>query len=151
MRVPTFETYAMPLDRRNLLLSIGALATLRGISAFPKSANAAQPITATSPADGAATRLLAAAAEELLAEYPENATFLGLDRDARAGLKYKLTDRSPEGVAHAAEAAAARFKKLDTVDRGQLGTASRRNIEVFAIAHRLALEGYRFRDRKSVV
>ncbi len=134
----------MTLDRRSLLLSMAAIAALRAISAFPKSTDAAQPQAAASTADAAANRLLADGAEELLAEYPENASMLGLDRDARAALKSRLTDRSPQGVTGAAKAAAARLKKLEAVDRGQLATATRRNLEVSEIAHRLALEGYRF-------
>ena len=134
----------MTLDRRSLLLSLGALATLRGIPAFAESVEPAQPQSAASPADAAANRLLADGAEELLAQYPENATILGIDKDARAALKSRLTDRSAAGVARAAKAAAARLKKLDAIDRGQVTPATRRNMEVFAIAHRLALEGYRF-------
>ena len=134
----------MKFDRRSLLLSMGAIATLRGIPAFPKSSELTQGGASASPADAAANRLLANGAEELLAEYPENATILGLDKDARAALKSRLADRSPEGVTQAAKAAAARLKKLDTIDQRQLAASTRRDIEVFAIAHRLALEGYRF-------
>jgi len=57
----------MTLDRRSLLLSMGALAALRAISAFPKTAHPAQPQAAASTADAAANRLLADGAEELLA------------------------------------------------------------------------------------
>lgn len=131
----------MKLNRRSLLLTLGAIATLREIPAL---AEPSQPQASASPADVAANRLLADGAEELLVEYPENATMLGLDNGARAALKSRLTDRSPEGVARVASAAAARSKKLEALDRGQLATATRRNVEVFAIAHRLALEGYRF-------
>lgn len=131
----------MKLNRRSLLLSLGAIATLREIPAFAESS---QPQAGANPADVAANRLLADSAEELLVEYPENATMLGLDNGARAALRSRLTDRSPEGVTRAARAAAARSKKLEALDRGQLATTTRRNVEVFAIAHRLALEGYRF-------
>src|SRR5262249_41513593 len=116
---------AMTLDRRSLLLSMGAIAALRAISAFPTSKSPAQPQAAASTADADANRLLSDAAEELLAEYPENASMLGLDREARAALKSRLTDRSPAGVTAAARAAAARLKRLDAIDRGQLATATR--------------------------
>jgi len=48
----------MTLDRRSLLLSMGAIAALRAISAFPKSKNPAQPQAAASTAGAAANRLL---------------------------------------------------------------------------------------------
>ena len=42
-------------------------------------------------------RLLADIAEELLVDYPESATMLGIDTGTRAPLKSKLTDRSAAG------------------------------------------------------
>ena len=48
-------------------------------------------------AAAAAPDPLAGIADELLADYPENATSLGIDKDARAGLKSRLTDRSAAG------------------------------------------------------
>src|SRR5205814_9815398 len=44
---------------------------------------------ATATADADTEKLLAGLAEELLGEYPENATGLGIDRGERASLKSK--------------------------------------------------------------
>lgn len=139
----------MSLDRRNLLLGMGALATLRELPALSRTpqsgpAQSGRPHTSSSAADAAADRFLADAAEELLTEYPENASFLGLDKGARATLKSRLSDYSPDGVARAASAAAARLKKLDSTDRSSLSAGRRLNLAVLQTAHRLALEGFRF-------
>ena len=47
--------------------------------------------------DLVAESLLAEFAEELLVDYPESATMLGIDVGDRAALKTKLSDRSPAG------------------------------------------------------
>ena len=80
-----------PLTRRHFLGSAGAVAALQLLPGCAARRAAA--------GGGTAEALLSAMAEQLLAEYPENATALGLDKDARAGLKSKLTDRSLHGRA----------------------------------------------------
>ena len=92
----------MKVDRRGVLLGAGAMAALGGL---PRFVIAADP--AAGAADAAAEAFLADTAEELLNEYPESATTLGLDKDRRAALKSRLTDRSPAGVARAAATASA--------------------------------------------
>ena len=88
--------------------------------------------------------MLARFAESLLSEFPESSSELGLDKDARANLKSRLTDRSPAGVRQDAARAAARMKLIKAVDRSRLSLAARIDLEVVETAHRLALEGYRF-------
>ena len=63
-----------------------------------------------------ANRVLAGIAEELLAEFPENAGALGLDKDGRAGLKARLTDRSLAGQRRQGAAAAARLARLKAIE-----------------------------------
>ncbi len=128
----------MKLGRRDVLLGTGALAALGSIP--PLMAAVAHGHTA----DAAAQALLAETAEELLSEYPESASTLGIDRDRRAGLKARLTDRSPEGVSHAQAAASARAKKLAALPRSGLSAATRLDIAVAETAYRLAAEGYAF-------
>src|SRR5215469_1819157 len=128
----------MKLDRREFLLVTGALAALGSIPRLMAAA-----VQATT-ADAAAEALLAEAAEELLTEYPETASILGLDKDRRAGLKSRLTDRSPEGVSHAMAIANARSKKLAALPRSGLSAANRLDIAVAETAYQLAAEGYAF-------
>ncbi len=99
---------------------------------------------APAAADAAAQALLAETAEELLTEYPESASTLGLDKDRRAGLKSRLTDRSPEGVSRAAAIASARKKTLAALQRNALSPATRLDVAVADTAYQLAAEGYAF-------
>jgi uncharacterized protein (DUF885 family) len=124
-----------PLNRRHFLGSAGALAALQLL-----------PGCATRSAlEGeSAEALLERMAEAILAEYPENATTLGLDKGERAGLKSKLTDRSLHGRARLAGAAADRLRRLEAVDRAGLDPAARIDVGVAEAAHRLAVEGFRF-------
>jgi uncharacterized protein (DUF885 family) len=125
-----------PFTRRHFLGSAGAIAALQLL-----------PGCATrraAEASGSAGPLLARMAEQILAEYPENATTLGLDKDARAGLKSRLTDRSLHGRARLAGAAADRLRRLQAVGRDGLDPADRIHLGVAETAHRLAVEGFRF-------
>ncbi|MBV8688393.1 MAG: DUF885 family protein [Alphaproteobacteria bacterium] len=127
-----------PLDRRRFLVSSAALAALQALP------GCAAPGAGAGGPDADAERALAGIAEALLAEYPENATSLGLDKDARAPLKSRLTDRSLEGRARHAAAAASRLARLAAIDRRRLDPASLIDLEVVETAHRLAAEGLRF-------
>jgi len=101
------------------------------------------PATLRAAADPALTSALDAAADALLAEYPENATFIGLDSGPHAALRSRLTDRSIEGDAARATACAARLKSLKSIDATKLTGLDRVNLEVTVYAHELADEGYR--------
>ena len=125
-----------PWTRRHFLGSAGAVAALQLLPGC-----AARRAGA---AGGSTDALLARMAEQLLAEYPENATSLGLDKDARAGLKSKLTDRSLHGRARLAGAAADRLRQLQAVDRAGLDPSEQIHLGVAETAHRLAVEGFRF-------
>ncbi|HEX8623395.1 MAG TPA: DUF885 family protein [Allosphingosinicella sp.] len=124
-----------PFTRRHFLGSAGAVAALQLL-----------PGCATRPARGGASAepLLASMAESILAEYPENATTLGLDKEARAALKSRLVDRSLNGRARLAGAAADRLRRLQAVDPSGLDPAARIDVGVAETAHRLAVEGFRF-------
>jgi len=91
-----------------------------------------------------AEAVLAAMAEELLAEYPENATGLGIDKDHRAGLKSKLADRSPDGQRAIAQSVARRLKRLKGIDLAMLPEAARIDVDVMRTAHEFALAGFAF-------
>jgi uncharacterized protein (DUF885 family) len=125
-----------PWTRRHFLGSAGAVAALQLLPGCNTPRAAA--------AGGSADSLLERMAGQLLAEYPENATSLGLDKDARAGLKSKLTDRSLHGRARLAGAAADRLRRLQAVDRAGLDPSQQIHLGVAETAHRLAVEGFRF-------
>ncbi len=120
-------------NRRDVL-TLGAAAAAFGGTAL-----------AAAPDDAAAEALLSSVAEDLMREYPENASALGLDKDVRAGLKSSLTDRSLEGRARLAAAAKARVAKMRAVDRKGLGPAAALDLGVTQTAHELAVEGFETR------
>ena len=99
---------------------------------------------ATSNNDAATEAMLAGIAEEILIDYPESATSLGIDTGARSELKSKLSDRSAAGQRTIAERVARRIDRLKTVDPGALGPAARIDVDVIRTAHEFALEGFAF-------
>ena len=108
----------MSTTRREFMItSIAALA------ASQLSAGAA----AASPHDAAAELVLAEIAEELLTDYPESATMLGIDNGERAGLKSKLADRTAAGQEAVAKRVAARLQRLNALDPKSLGAAAFNN------------------------
>lgn len=132
----------LDLTRRDALATLGAAGValwLPGCAMRPAVAAAA-----SGPADARVQALLATMAEEILAEYPENAAALGLDKDQRAALKSRLTDRSPAGASRRAAAAARRLAQLRAFDERALSEATRIDLGVVRTAHELAVTGHRF-------
>ncbi len=126
---------SMPLTRRSMLAGVAAIAAAPAFARFA-------PAAASS--DAATVQMLDRMAEQLLAEFPENASALGIDKDARAALKSRLTDRSLEGVHRHKVAAARRLATLESASEAGLTDTARTNLEVARYAHKVALEGYRF-------
>ena len=122
------------IDRREMLLGASALAFSSALPAW------AVQNGRSSQAD----QLLAAVAEDLLADYPENATGLGLDVGARAALKSRLADRSISGQQALARRAADRLARLRAIDPAPLTAAARIDLDVVRTAHETAVEGFAF-------
>ena len=120
------------LNRRDVL-ALGAAAAAFGGSAL-----------AAAQGDAAAEALLSSVAEDLMRDYPENASALGLDKGARAGLKASLTDRSLDGRGKLAATAKARLARMKAVDRRGLSAATTLDLGVVQTAHELAVEGFDF-------
>jgi uncharacterized protein (DUF885 family) len=91
-----------------------------------------------------AQRLLTQFTEELLVEYPESATMLGIDRGARSRLKSRLSDRSAAGQRAIALGVARRAQALAAVELEALSPAARIDVDVMRTAHEFALEGFAF-------
>ncbi len=137
----------MRFSRRALLGSAAATAL------FPLAARATTvadilsegdtPPSAPPPSTPVA-RLLAEVAEAMLLEYPENASFRGVDTGARAPLKHRLTDRSDEGAQRRATACAERLAHLKAVDRKALSGEEAIGYDCTLIAHQQALDGSKF-------
>ena len=101
----------MTTTRRDFVIGTGA--TLAA-------ANLATQAAATNK-DAAAEKLLTEFTEELLVDYPESATQLGIDNGARSGLKSKLADRSAAGQKAIAQRVAKRVERLKSIDVSQVG------------------------------
>lgn len=94
--------------------------------------------------DAAVEKLLAQIAEEMLVDYPETATSLGIDNGARAGLKSKLADRSAAGQKVIAQRVARRLEQMNAIDASKLSDALRVDLDVMRTAHEFAAEGFQF-------
>ena len=125
----------MNTTRREFVLATGATLAASRLPAGQ---------TPASEHDAAVERLLAEFAEELLVDYPESATSLGIDNGARAALKSKLSDRSAAGQETIARRVASRIERLKSIAPGKLGPATRINVDVIRTAHEFALEGFAF-------
>ena len=129
---------SFPLSRRYAL--IGTAAMLAG-AARPFPALAAQngggPIGTGSPAATLLDRL----AWELLERTPTGATSLGVDTGVHAGLRGKLDDRSPEGVAATRAFLEDALTQLDRVERSGLDAGTLTSLMVTQTAFRTAREG----------
>lgn len=118
------------LDRRDTL----RLVALAGMTL-------ALPATARSVSSDAGS-LLEDVAWRLLATDPEQATALGLDKDAHTALRTRLKDRSPAGVARLAAMLRADLARIDAVADAGLDPATRISLAVVKRAYGIALEGF---------
>src|SRR5437868_11295104 len=112
------------MNRRELL----AGAAMTGASCF--SGLAAAPASS----DVALSSMLGALADAMLTDNPESATFLGLDKGARASLKSRLSDQSWAHVSGDHKVCAAWLGKLDAVPSAQLSPAAQVNKAVVSYA-----------------
>jgi uncharacterized protein (DUF885 family) len=119
------------LNRRQALASLGAAALSFGC-------NSAEPTTS----DADALALLDDFAENLLLLFPEGATSLGIDIDARAGLRSRLSDRSAEGQERVASQLRTDLDRANAFDASNLSQAMRTSFEVVRSAYAVALEGF---------
>lgn len=124
----------MLTTRRQLML--GTAGTLAA-AALPRQAFAAN-------GDAQADALLTRTAEAFLKLYPENATSLGIDKDARAPLKHQLTDRSPQGQARIAAHLRQTLAELSKLDVKALSPVMRTNVEVVQASYGNGLDGFKF-------
>jgi uncharacterized protein (DUF885 family) len=123
----------MSASRRDFIVGTGAAIALSNL-----------PSRAWGDADANVAALLAEFAEELLVDYPESATGLGIDTGARAALKSKLADRSPAGQRAIAARVAKRLQRLKALDVSKLSDSARVDIDIFRTAHEFASEGFAF-------
>lgn len=83
--------------------------------------------------------------EQILAWYPENATQLGIDKDARAGLRAQLGDRSLAGIEAQRGAVKTQLAAVKALDRSGLTAEMQANLEVAQATLELSAKGHGFR------
>ena len=87
--------------------------------------------------------LMTETAERLLQLFPDRATTLGLDKDARADLKSRLTPRSPEGQQRIADVLRELNGRFAAIDQESLAPIDRVHVDTILTAFDQALEGFR--------
>lgn len=127
----------MTTSRRDFIVGTGAAIAVANLPA-----RAASSMAVTG--DAAAEKLLAEFAEELMVDYPESATGLGVDNGTRAALKSRLSDRSAAGQAAIAQRVAKRIERVKAIDTTRLGEATRIDVDVMRTADEFAAEGFGF-------
>lgn len=100
--------------------------------------NAAPPFAPPSTA----SELLDQIAWRLLAHYPEQATSLGIDKGAHIGLRHRLQDKSPAGVARLAAAIESDLGLVRRFDASSFDPATRTSLAAVERAYGMALEGF---------
>jgi uncharacterized protein (DUF885 family) len=131
----------MFLSRRHLIHSAGAAGAL---ALLPSCATRRAAGASGGAGDAAATALLNTLAEEHLRLAPETATSLGIDVDARAPLRSRLSDASLEGRARTMQWLRSALARLDGLNAAGLSTATRSTVEITQATYRTALEGFAF-------
>ena len=116
------------LDRRNLL------AGAAGLAALSTGACANLPKPWAAPAgdeDAKLDALLTRHFEENVDDSPEFATSLGLDKDARAPLRFRLDDRSAREAEDDRTEAKRRYAELRRIDRSRLTPKGALSFDIF--------------------
>jgi uncharacterized protein (DUF885 family) len=98
----------------------------------------------TQKASGDLAKQLQGIAEQILAEFPQNATILGIAKDKLAPLAHHWQDQTPAGVAARKDGIAKRLATLRSLDLGDLSNPDKLNGAVALQAHELAQGGYAF-------
>jgi uncharacterized protein (DUF885 family) len=122
----------MSFDRRALLQGSAAALALQAL-----------PAEARTP-DEAADRLLARITEQLLSDYPESATGAGVDKDGRARLRSKLTNRTASGQGIIRGHVRATLSQLRRLETDELSAEKRLDVDVVRTVYELAADGFEF-------
>jgi len=125
------------LGRREFLVTAAATGMLAGCKV-------AKGPSGQAAGGGDLAKTLQGLAEEMLAEYPQNATILGIAKDKFAALNHRWQDQTPAGVDARRKAIGDRLSRLKTLDLGDLSQADKLNGAVALQAHELAQGGYAF-------
>jgi len=124
------------LGRREFLGGVAAAGLLSGCKVSTTGGGEA--------AGGDLAAQLQGIAEQILAEYPQNATILGIAKGKLAPLAHQWQDQTPAGVAARKQAIGKRLAALRNLDLADLSVPAKLDGAVALQAHELAEGGYAF-------
>jgi len=131
------------LNRRTLLQSASALGALGLIGCKEPGVTSTAPSPA-SDANAAAQSVLDSAKDFMLNAYPETASSMGIDKGDYAGLRAKLSDRSPEGQAAIAQQTRAISRTLDAINTDEISPELALDVDVVAATFARSVDGFDF-------
>lgn len=133
------------LSRRELLSSAASAAIAWPAASAALAWSTAPALAAADPAKSL-DALMDIFFQENLAESPETATQLGMDKGANAALKYKLRDETLAGVAAAKRLNASQLQRLKAIDAAALSGMDRVNYDtlVYVGESRAAIAAFDF-------
>ena len=130
----------MQTNRRQLLLGAAAVGAVAALPLASCASGAAKgPV-----ANAKLAALLDAFVDEILVDSPETATSLGLDKDALAGLKSKLSDASAAGRRKSVDGYKTRAVRLKEIDRKSLNGRDTTLYDTVLAAQELGAKGGAF-------
>ena len=132
--------FEQQLSRRQTVAALAASAAFPLVSGCARTLASVPAAPATTDAQAGA--LLDSIAENLIRLSPESATSLGIDKGARAALRYQLSDRSATGQQRIRNTLAADLLRARAIDISGLSHSVRTSVEVVRSAYTTALEGF---------
>ncbi|MCJ2177973.1 DUF885 domain-containing protein [Novosphingobium album (ex Hu et al. 2023)] len=137
---PRNDTFTVrrPVSRRDTLHLLAAGTAGIALSGLVR------PLTASASAEAATTGAAAldAIAWRLLDHQPERATGLGVDTGENAGLRYRLEDRSQDGVNALAAKLREDLARIEAIDTTAFDYSTRTSFAVVKSAYATALDGF---------
>jgi len=133
----------MTVSRRTLLQTSAAAAATTAIGVSGCSEQVTVPAPSESKSDASSAKaLLDKATELMLNAYPETSSSAGIDSGVNAGLKSRLTDRSPEGQAAIEADVRDMLGKLNKIDLSVIPAEATLNVEVVRSVFESAAKGF---------
>ncbi|WP_300974205.1 DUF885 family protein [Sphingomonas sp. LHG3406-1] len=135
------------LTRRQALAAAASCVPLAACATRPAAAPLASapppvPVQPVAAREAEAAQLLDAIAENLLRLQPESATSLGIDKDARAAMRSRLSDRSASGQRMIEATLRYDLARAESFPQDGLSYSTRTSFEVVKSAYRTALAGF---------
>jgi len=133
----------MPLSRRHLLQSASAMGAL-GIVGCSETEIASAPKPSVGSNNQTAKKVLDLAQDFMLNAYPETASSMGIDKGNYAGLRSRLTDRTPAGQAKIAKQTRTLLGQLQAIDTSAIEPDIGLDVDVVTATFERSADGFDF-------